>query len=101
MPELPFQTYRMKLTDDAGTLLGQNLVCVLDPVNLPPNIAQDIPYDLFDLYSDNWPATVPLPVRGNYFIDQAGGTQFGVIGRARPYPDHIETRVSLPLGSLP
>lgn len=100
--ELPFQTPTLfTLTDQAGNVIQPNLLCVLEPVNLPPNLAEDIPYDLFDLYSDNWPPQVPLPVRGNYFINQASGSQYGVVGRCRPYIDHIETRVSLPLGVIP
>lgn len=101
MPELPFQTSLFTLTDDTGTVLAQNISAALDPVNLPPNIAESIPYDLFDFYSDNWPPSLALPVRGNYFIDQVSGAKYGVVGRARPYPDHVETQISLPLGVTP
>lgn len=103
MPELPFQTSLFTLTDNTGTVLASNIRAALDPVNIPLNleVQGNIPTDWFDLYSDNWPPSLALPVRGNYFIDQATQAKYSVFGRTIPYPDHIEVRIALPLGVTP
>jgi hypothetical protein len=101
MPELPFLSAIMQLTATDGTVIASNLPCQIDTVNIPINmeVQQDVPTDWFDLFSVNW--TSPVPIRGNYFVDQATGAKYAVFGRAAVYIDHLEVRVALPLGATP
>jgi hypothetical protein len=99
MPELPFQSAMMTLTDSNGTVIASDLACILDPANVPWNMeVQGMnPTDWFDLQSLFW--TTPIPQRSNYFVDQATGVKYSVFGLLAPYIDHLEVRVSKPSGA--
>lgn len=96
-----FQTAVMTLTDNGGNTIQANLACQIDVVNIPLNLEVEgnIPTDWFDVYSIGW--TSPVPVRGNYFVDQSSGAKYSVFGRTAVYQDHLEVRVALPLGATP
>lgn len=94
MPELPFQTALMQLTDNLGNVIASNLRCVLDTVNIPLNIEVQgmVPTDWYDLYADNW--TLAVPARTDYFVDQSTGVKYSIFGNPALYIDHLECRVT-------
>ena len=98
-----FQTATMKLTDNLGNTIagGERLACQLDTFNIPImlEVQGAIPVDYFDVYSIGW--TSPVPQRGQYLVDLNTGAQYSVYGRTAVYQDHLEVRVSLPLGVTP
>lgn len=94
MGELAFFSALMQLTDSSGVVLGSNLPCMLDTVNIPLNMEVQgmTPTDGYDLYSDNW--TLAKPVRTDYFVDQSTGTKYSIFGNPALYGDHLECRVT-------
>lgn len=103
-----FQTATMTLTDQNGQTLTDsqgnpavNLPVQVDTVNVPIELEVQgtIPVDYFEFYSLGW--VTPVPIRGNYFVDQATGAKYTVCGRPAVYSSHLEMRVSLPLGVTP
>lgn len=98
---LPFLNAMMTLTDINGAEIARNLPCQLDTVNLPWNMEVQgmIPTDWFDIYSRFW--TTPVPVRGNYFVDQTTNTKYQVFSVTAVYIDHLEVRVTRYSGPTP
>lgn len=90
----------MTLTDINKNAIAHNLPVQIDTVNLPWNMEVQgmIPTDWFDIYSRYW--TTPVPVRGNYFIDQ-NGTEYQVFSVTATYIDHLECRCSRYSGTTP
>lgn len=97
---LLFDTNVMTL-QRGNTTIAQHLHCQLDTVNVPLNMETQgtIPTDWYDLYSLGW--TNPLPLRGDYFIDENTGTKYSVFGNVAPYSDHLEVRVTRYTGVTP
>ena len=100
---LLFQTATMKLTDNAGNLIQDNLACQVDNVSIPWQMGGDmnqVVFDRYTIYSIGW--TNPVPARGNIFVDKTTGAQYNVEGNPAPYQDHLEVQVTLlPAGSVP
>lgn len=96
-----FETNIMTLQHSDGTVVATGLVCQLDTVNIPLNMEPQgpIPTDWYDLYSVQWAS--PLPLRSDYFVDEATGTKYSVFGNVSVYTDHIEVRVSRYSGVTP
>ena len=96
-----FITATMSLLNEDGTLRAANLFCQLDTVNLPWN--QEVgglnPTDWYDLYSLGW--TTPVPVRGDYFLDQATGVRYSMFSTVFAGPDTLQLRVSQYSGATP
>jgi hypothetical protein len=85
----------------AGSTLAKNLRCQLDTVNIPLELMgrQDIPTDLYDLYSLGW--DTPAPQRGDYFTDQATNITYQVYGNPYIADATIQMRVTRYLGVTP
>lgn len=96
-----FETAMMTLQHSNGTVVAQHLPCQLDTVNIPLNMEEQglIPTDWYDLYSLGW--TSPVPARSDYFVDEATQTKYSVFGNPAVYVDHLEVRLSKPLGATP
>lgn len=103
----PFITNTMMLTDEAGNLKAQNLLCQLDRANLPWNAEVQglIPTDWYDLYSIGWSS--PVPVRGDFFVVTSAspidtsGTKYQVFSTIFEGPDTIQLRVTKYSGTTP
>jgi hypothetical protein len=96
-----FQTNLMTLKHSDGTQVKQHLPCQMDTVNIPMNMEDQgmIPTDWYDLYSLGWIS--PVPVRGDVFVDETTNNKYSVFGNPAVYTDHLEVRVSIPLGDTP
>lgn len=99
----PFITNTMNLTDNAGNLRAQNLLCQLDRANIPWNMEAQglIPTDWYDLYSIGWSS--PVPNRGDYFVDLSTTppTKYAMFSTVFAGPDTIQVRVTLFGGTTP
>lgn len=97
----PFATHVMSLAHSDGTIYAQNLFCQLDTVNLLYNMgtSDPIPTDWYDLYSIGW--TTPLPIRSDYFIDQATNVKYSMFSTIFVGPDTIQLRISKYSGATP
>lgn len=87
-----------------GQIIASHLPCRLDPANVPIELQAQglIPVDLWDARILN--RTTPLPVRGDYLIDEAdptGATKYRVYGHVHAYTNRIQMRITLPTGSTP
>lgn len=92
----PFATHMMRLQHADGTVFAENLFCQLDTFNLPYN-AEASTYspvytDWYDLYSIGW--VEPLPVRSDYFVDQATGTKYSMFSTVFVGPDTVQLRIT-------
>ncbi len=85
-----------------GQTIAQHLPVRMDRVNIPLELMgqRNIPTDLWDLVILN--RQLPLPIRGDYFIDEADGiTTYAVYGHVQPYVNRISCRVTRPAGVTP
>lgn len=96
-----FQNAKMTLKHSDGMVVKQHLSCQLDTVNIPFNMEGQgmIPTDWYDLYSLGW--TSPVPLRSDYFVDEATGVKYSVFGNPATYTNHIEVRISRYSGAMP
>lgn len=95
------RTHYMSLQHN-GQITAQHLPVRLDPVNIPIEMQVQglIPVDLWDARILN--RTTPLPIRGDYLIDEADGTtKYSVWGHVYAYVNRVQFRVSRPLGVVP
>lgn len=97
---LLFETSIMTLTTEAGVTVATNLPVQADTVNLPWNLEAGalIPTDWYDLYSIGW--TAPVPLRGQYFVDQKTSERYQVFGNPQIFVDHLEVRCTHYPGGL-
>lgn len=85
-----------------GQIIASHLPCRMDPVNIPLELMgqRNIPADLWDLRVLN--RMTPLPVRGDYFIDEADGvTAYAVYGHVDAKVNRVSCRVTRPAGVTP
>jgi hypothetical protein len=94
-------THYMTLQQENDTVIQQHLPCRLDPANIPWNMEVGglVPTDWFDLRVLN--RVQPLPVRGDYFVDEATNTKYQVFGDVVAYVNRIQCRVSRYSGTTP
>jgi hypothetical protein len=95
------RTHYMTLQHIDGTVVQQHLPCRMDPANIPWNLEVEstIPTDWFDLRVLN--RIQPVPVRGDYFVDELSGTKYSVFGQVTVYVNRIKCRVSKYGGNTP
>lgn len=98
---MPFLNAIMTLTGEQGNIIARDLLCQIDTVNLPWNMEAQglVPTDWFDIYSRFW--TEPVPVRGNYLVDQATEVKYQVFSVTAQYIDHLEVRCTRYSGTTP
>lgn len=96
-----FHNYTMSLAHSDGTVYATNLPVQLDTVNLPLNMEVQglIPIDWYDLYSIGWNS--PIPVRGDYFIDQATSTKYSMFSTVFVGTNTVQLRLTKYSGVTP
>ena len=87
-------------TNGVTTIIGQHLPIQLDTVNVEMLLEDGtIPVDNYSLYSFVW--IYPVPLRGDYFTDEATGISYQVYGVVKQYLMHIELAVTKYNGAVP
>ena len=84
-----------------GTIVKTDLPMHLDNVNLSLELQVQggVPVDVYEAYTLGWLS--PVPIRTDYFVDQATNTKYSMFSTVFPGHDGLQFRVSKYSGTTP